>query len=144
GTSGWVDEDDRPLVVISQLPVQGKNRGNQVQLHPFGNQEHTNVTFDIANNPYTSLTTAYALADDAIGKSNGVEYYIYVSTDGGKKYNNLMQVDVTQNIWERSTIDLSTYVNQDLKFKIISSSRGNTEYDWLQVTIDLISALNLE
>jgi len=130
--------------MISQLPVQGKNRGNQVQLHPFSNQEHTNITFDIANNPYSSLTTAYALADDAIEKSNGVEYFIYISTDGGESYNNLLQVDVTQNIWERSTIDLSTYVNQDLTFKIISSSRRNADYDWLQVTIDLIGDLNLE
>jgi len=132
------------LVMISQLPVQGKNRGNQVQLHPFSNQEHTNITFDIANNPYTSLTTAYALADDAIEKSNGVEYFIYVSTDGGESYNNLLQVDVTQNIWERSTIDLSAYVNQDLIFKIISSSRRNADYDWLQVTINLIGARNQE
>jgi tetratricopeptide (TPR) repeat protein/4-amino-4-deoxy-L-arabinose transferase-like glycosyltransferase len=140
GSSGaWVDGDRRPLVTVSQAPVQGAAQDNQVQFHPFSNHQDTSITIAIADNPYSILRTAYALADEAVGRSDGVDYAIAVSADGGRTYVSLLQVEVSQNVWSTQALDLSAYLDQDLTVKLVSSSRGNENYDWLQVTLGLLS-----
>jgi tetratricopeptide (TPR) repeat protein len=138
GSSAWGDRDGRPLVTLSQVPVQGAARDNQVQFHPFSNDRDTGITLVVADNPYSTLKTAYALADEAVGRSDGVDYAVTVSTDGGRTYASLLEVEVSQNIWDTATFDLSAYLNRDLTLKLVSSSRGSEDYDWLQVTLDLI------
>ena len=96
-------------------------------------------TIVIENNPYTRLKTAYALADEAVGRSDGVDYAVMVSTDGGRTSASLLQVEVSQNIWGTLTLDLDDYLNQDVTIQLVSASRGDDNYDWLQITLDLIS-----
>jgi tetratricopeptide (TPR) repeat protein len=140
GWGAWVDGDGRPLVTLSQVPVQGAARDNQVQFHPFSSDQDTGITLVVVDNPYATLRTAYALADEAVGRSDGVDYAIAVSTDGGRTYASLLQVEVSQNIWDAATLDLSAYLSRDLTLRLVSSSRGSEDYDWLQVILDLIGA----
>jgi hypothetical protein len=137
----WVDGQGRRLVTISHAPVQGKTQENQIQFHPQSDNQDTTITISIADNSYTSLTTAFALADEAVGKSNGVRYTIALSTDG-KTYTNLLEKDVSSNSWDTATIDLHAYLYQALQVRLISSSKGNDSYDWLQITLDLLSLAN--
>jgi tetratricopeptide (TPR) repeat protein len=139
GSAGaWMDGDGRPLVTVSQAPVQGTARSNQVQLHPFSDHQATAIAIVIANNPYTTLKTAYALADEAVARSNGVEYAVMVSTDGGRTFASLLRVEVSQNNWDAAMLDLDSYLNRDLTIKLVSSSQGDENYDWLQVTLNLL------
>lgn len=138
GSSAWIDGDGRSLVTLSKAPVQGAARDNQVQFHPYGDRQDTTITLVSADNTYTTLKTQYALADETVGQSDGVDYAISVSTDGGGTYTRLLERNVFQNIWGAATLDLTAYLNQDLTIRLASSSRGNENYDWLQVTLDLI------
>ncbi len=140
GSSAWVDEAGRSLAAISQAPVQGTTRENQFQLHPAGSDQDSVLTFVVQNNRYNSLITNYALADEAIGRSNGVNYAISISTDGGMTYKTLLEKAVSENVWNATMIDLGAYLNRNLVIKLVSSSRGSDDYDWLQITLDLIAA----
>jgi hypothetical protein len=83
------------------------------------------------------------LADAAIGRSDGVRYIISLSTDG-KNYTNLLDQEISSNLWETKSIDLRAYFHQNLKLKLVSSSEGNNSFDWLQLTLDLYSHVNLK
>ncbi len=133
----WVDGDGRPLVTISQAMVQGGISGNQVLFHPYGDHEDTHIVFVIEDNPYFTLRTAYALADEAVGQSNGVDYVLAVSTDGGRTFSTLLRNEVLRNGWDTASVDLSPYLNRDVTIKLVASSRGNAAFDWLQVILSL-------
>jgi tetratricopeptide (TPR) repeat protein len=139
GANAWVDKNSRPLITVSKTPVQGMARENQVQFHPFSTHQESSIIFDVKHNPYVVLKTKYALADESIGRSNGADYAILISTDGGQSYSNLLKRQVLQNSWDAVTLDLSAYLNHDLKFLLLASSKGDDTYDWLQITLDLIS-----
>jgi hypothetical protein len=139
-SGAWVDGDGRPLVAVSQALVQGAARANQVQFHPFSSDQDTGTAIAIVDNPYSTLRTAYALADEAVGRSDGVDYAIAVSADGSRTYASVLEREVSQNAWDTATLDLSAYLNRNLAIKLVSSSLGNDNYDWLQVTLDLIGA----
>jgi tetratricopeptide (TPR) repeat protein len=134
----WVDGKGRQLVTISHAPVQGRVQENQVLFHPQSYDQDTTITLFISDNPYTNLNTAFALADEAVGRSNGVRYTVALSTDG-KTYTNLLEKDVSRNTWDTATIDLHAYLHQALKVRLVSSSKSNDSYDWLQITLELLS-----
>jgi hypothetical protein len=50
----------------------------------------------------------------------------------------LLRVEVPQNNWDAATLDLDSYLNRDLTIKLVSSSQGDENYDWLQVTLNLL------
>lgn len=138
GARAWIDADGRPLVTLSQAPVQGSAQGNQVQFHPFGSHQDTTITFLMEDNPYSVLQTAYALADEAAGQSDGVGYAILLSTDEGRTYKNLFEREVLSNAWDSAMLDLSGYLDRDLTFKLVSASQDNDTYDWLQIKMSFI------
>jgi hypothetical protein len=138
GPDAWVDGQGRRLVAISHAPVQVRVQENQVLFHPLRDDQDTTITLFIADNPYTNLTAAFAMADEAVGRSNGVRYTVALSTDD-KTYTNLLEKDVSRAIWETVKIDLCAYLHQALTLKLISSSKGNDSYDWLQITLELLS-----
>jgi hypothetical protein len=140
GSSAWVDGDGRPLVAISQAPVQGARRDNQIQFHPYGSQQATSVTLVVEDNPYSTLRTRYALADEAIGRSDGVDFVIKACTNGGRTCATLLEEQVLRNVWNTALLDLNAYTDQDLTVELVSSSRGDETYDWLQITLDLFVA----
>jgi hypothetical protein len=82
------------------------------------------------------------LADESVGRSDGVRYRVLLAIDG-INYNNLLDKQVSGNLWETATFDIHTYIHQDLKIKLVSSSNGNNNYDWLQITLDLFPLVNL-
>ena len=137
--SGWLDADGRPLVTVSRAPVHGAARDNQVQFHPFSDHQDTSINFLVRDNPYPVLRTAYALADEVVELSDGVDYEIAVSTDDGRAYTSLLKREIVQNTWDTATLDLSAYLDRDLTIQLVSSSRGEQGYDWLQITLDLIA-----
>jgi hypothetical protein len=143
GSNGWEDHEGHQLVTSSQTPVQGSTIANQVLFHPQSSTQDTTITLSITNNPYTILMTNFALADAAIGRSDGVRYIISLSTDG-KNYTNLLDQEISSNLWETKSIDLRAYFHQNLKLKLVSSSEGNNSFDWLQLTLDLYSHVNLK
>lgn len=143
GSTAWVDGNGRRLVAPSQAPVHGQARFNQVQIHPFSTQLGTAVMLAVEDNPFAALSTSYALADEAMGRSDGVEYAIAISTDDGRTFATLQAREVSGNAWESDTVDLGAYLSQDLTIKLLSSSGGNDDYDWLQVTLHLIESGDL-
>ncbi len=143
GSTAWVDGNGRRLVAPSQAPVHGQARFNQVQIHPFSTQLGTAVMLAVEDNPFAALSTSYALADEAMGRSDGVEYAIAISTDDGQTFATLQAREVSGNAWESDTVDLGAYLGQDLTIMLLSSSGGNDDYDWLQVTVHLIESGDL-
>jgi tetratricopeptide (TPR) repeat protein len=137
----WVKPAPYPSVVVlgkSDLPVEGDVLPNQVLLHPFTSEQATRFVFAASDNPYAALQTSYALADNAAGKSNGVEYRIEISTDAGQNFAPLVYAEVTQSTWLSETVSLANYLGQDLMFKVTASALGNYSYDWLQVDVRLL------
>lgn len=128
-----------PVILVSSSPltVGQQVRPAQVLYHPFSEHEATCITFTIPSNPYLTLSTSYALADSVIGLSNGVDYRVEVSTDGGNSYIPLVQATVTQNHWVSQTVSLVPFWNKDVMFRLTSDARGDYTYDWLLVTFDL-------
>jgi len=126
--------------MVSQAAVQGAARDNQLQFHPFSTNQDTILTFGVEKNPYTTLHTSYALADEAVEHSDGVDYAVWISTDRGTTYNPLLETVVSENKWSTRSLDLCAYQNRDLKIRLVSSSRQSESYDWLQITVDLVAA----
>jgi hypothetical protein len=62
----------------------------------------------------------------------------------GKNYINLLEKEINGALWETATIDLRAYLQHDLKIKLVSSSKGNDSFDWLQLTLDLFSLVTLK
>jgi len=138
GSRAWLDGSGRPLVTISKAAVQGNARHDQVQFHPFSSGEDTTIALAVKDNRYSLLQTAYALADEVIGRSNGVEYEVRISTDGGKTYARLLEREVSSNVWDSATLDLRPYWGRDLTIQLCAGSKGNDAYDWLQMTLVLV------
>ena len=142
-SEAWEDNQGHRLVTISQTPVQGSAIANQVLFHPQGNTQDTTITLSITDNPYAMLATIFALADEVVGRSDGVRYTILLSMDG-KNFINLLEKEINGNLWETATIDLRPYLHHDLQIELVSSSKGNDSFDWLQLTLDLFSLVTLK
>lgn len=128
-----------PLTLVSAAPlaVRGHVQPDQVLFHPFGSNEDTIITFTIQANPYLALFASYSLADEAIGSSDGVDYQLELSTDGGETFEPLVEVMVGQNAWLSQTISLAPYWERDLIFRLTASARENDVYDWLLIKLEL-------
>ena len=85
------------------------------------------------------LHTAFALADEAAGRSDGVGYAIAIRTNGGQIPVHVLERQVLGNSWDMEVLDLSAYLDQDLLITVTSSSLGHEDYDWLQMTLQLIA-----
>jgi len=134
--SGWKDYYGSAFVALSESPVQGKPLANKVLFHPYNSNQDTTISFSIPDNPYATLATSYALADEVVGRSDGVRYTILISTDG-KNFTKMLENDVANNQWNTTMIDLKAFLHKDLLIKLLSSSKGNDNFDWLQLTLDL-------
>ena len=140
-TGAWVKPAPYPSDVIvgrSDLPVEDVVLPDQVLLHPFEPDEPTRVTFKVSDNPYATLETSFGLADQVSDKSNGVGYEVEISQDGGGTFTSLVSAVVTQSAWVSSTVSLFQYQGQDVTFRLTVDPLGAYDYDWLQVTFDLL------
>jgi hypothetical protein len=133
----WVDDFDHSLISSERyapLPtVQGYTRNNQVMFHPPFVAGNSYIKISLVANRYGNLTTSFALADAAVGKSNGVTYSIQV-TEGSQQVATISN-PVTTNRWEQSSILLPT--NIDLTIILKSNSGPSSSYDWLQIAFTL-------
>ena len=113
--------------------VGGTILADQVLFHPPFVSGKSYVQISIPRNKYTNLTTSFALADGAAGKSNGVTYSIQV-IEGAQQvfaFNRL----VTMNNWQQTSTLLPT--GPDLTIVLTSNSGASSSYDWLQITLTL-------
>ncbi len=133
----FVDGYDHVLIsseLYASLPtVGGATRNNQVLFHPPFVSGRSYIEFTLLGNRYINLTTNYALADVAVGRSNGAGYSIQVS-EGGRLIA-LLNHQVTTNTWQQSSILLPT--GTDLTIALTSDSGPSSSYDWLQITLTL-------
>jgi len=133
----WTDGFNHLLVSsISNtiLPtVGGLTKPDQVAFLPPIGSGNSFIQAGFQDNPYGNLTTTFALADAAIGKSNGVTYSLEI-TVGNQSVATLSEI-VTSNSWQRVTIPIPTNVN--VTIVLVSSSGQSSDFDWLQVTFTL-------
>lgn len=134
--SGFYSPDGTRLIGLSDLPVEGRSQPGQIILHPYSSESSSTLTFNLHNYDYKFLKTWFGLADGAIPHSNGVEYTISVSVDGGLSFTDLVQSKVTTDTWHSSLVELPQA--KDLVLKLSSSAVGDIAYDWLQVRMDLL------
>ena len=133
---GFFTHDGQRLAVRSTLPVGGQSLPGQVLLHPYSSEVDSTLIFDLPNQPYRVLKTSFGLADEAAPFSNGVDFTVSVSTDGGGSFADLIQTAVTTNTWHSELVDLPD--SQDLVLKLNASAQLDITYDWLQVKLDLL------
>ena len=129
---------NRWLVTRSTLPVQGITHTNQVHFHPCSATEDTVLRFPLPGNTFTTLVTSYGLADDAITRSDGVEYTIAISSTLNPTPTMLLEARVTENEWHTAYVDLKPYQGQDVTLLLRASAIGDEQYDWLQVKLNLL------
>jgi 4-amino-4-deoxy-L-arabinose transferase-like glycosyltransferase len=113
--------------------VGGAILTDQVLFHPPFVSGNSYIQISIPRNKYTNLTTSFALADGAIGKSNGVTYSVQ-ATEGSQQLFLFNQL-VTTNSWQQSSTLLPT--GPDLIIVLTSNSGASSSYDWLQITLTL-------
>lgn len=113
--------------------VGGTILNDQVLFHPPFVSGNSYIQISIPRNKYSNLTTSFALADGAVGRSNGITYSVQV-TQGTQQ---LFLIDrlVTMNSWQQSSTILPT--GPDLTIVLTSNSGASSSYDWLQVTLTL-------
>src|SRR5207302_1450708 len=130
----WVDGFNHLLVSSTTkaiLPtVGGLTKPDQVAFLPPISSGNSFIQAEFHGNKYGNLTTTFALADLAIGKSNGVTFSIQV-TQGSQLLDTVSRA-VTTNNWQRVSIQLPLDV--DLTIVLTSNSGPSSDYDWLQVT----------
>jgi hypothetical protein len=120
----------------SDLPVGGQRLPEQVLFHPYSSEIASTMVFTLTQHSYRALKTSFGLADQALPHSNGVDYTVGVSIDGGESFINLVQTTVTTNTWRSVLVDLPS--SQDLVLKLSSSARQDATFDWLQVNLVLL------
>jgi len=113
--------------------VAGTILANQVLFHPPYVSGNSYMQISIPRNKYTTLNTTFALADGAVGKSNGVTYSVLV-TQGARQLFLFNQL-VTTNSWQKSSTILP--IGPDLTISLTSNSGVSSSYDWLQITLTL-------
>lgn len=133
---GFYTAEGGRLMGRSELPVDGDTLPGQVHLHPYSSEMDSTVVFSLTDQPYHTLKTSYALADEALLNSNGVDYAVSVSVDGGQAYTKLVSTTVTTNVWRSTVVDLPA--SEDLVVRMRSSARLDATYDWLQVSLVLL------
>jgi tetratricopeptide (TPR) repeat protein/uncharacterized membrane protein len=124
------------LLGSSDLPVGGRRLPEQVVLHPYSSEIASTIVFALPDHPYRSLKTSYGLADQALLHSNGVDYTVSVSVDGGGSFTDLVRTTVATNTWRSALVDLPP--SQELVLKLSSSACDDVTFDWLQVTLALL------
>lgn len=117
----------------SLQPVGGTILSNQVLFHPPYVSGNSYIQIGLPTNKYTNLTTSFALADGAVGKSSGVTYSVQVRERTQQLF--LLNRLVTTNSWQQFSNLLPT--GPDLTIVLSSSSGTSSSYDWLQVTLTL-------
>lgn len=118
---------------VSLHTVGGTISSNQVLFHPPYVSGNSYIQISISQNKYTNLTTSFALADGALGKSNGVTYSI-LATAGNQQLFQSTRL-VTTNSWQKLTALLPT--GPDLTIVLTSNSGASSSYDWLQIILTL-------
>jgi hypothetical protein len=124
------------LVGPSDLPVGGQSLPGQVILHPYSSETDSTLVFALPHQPYRAMKTSFGLADEAAPFSNGVDYAMSVSVDGGLSFIELVHTTVTTNTWRSELVDLPS--SQDLVLKLSASARQDATFDWLQVNLVLL------
>jgi tetratricopeptide (TPR) repeat protein len=128
--------DGSLLVGYSKQPVEGRSMPGQVILKPFSSNAASTLTFSLSNYYYRILKTWFGLADEALPLSNGVDYTVSVSVDGGQSFVDLVQSTVTTSTWRSVLVELPQ--SRNLLLKLSTSARGDFGNDWLQVRLDLL------
>jgi len=113
--------------------VGGKVLTNQLLFHPPFISGNSYVQIIIPQNKYTNLTTSFAFADGAVGKSNGVTYSV-LAIEGNQQLFQSSRL-VTMNSWQKLTSLLPT--GPDLTIVLTSNSGVSSSYDWLEITLTL-------
>ncbi len=122
--SSWYD---------SLQTVGGKILSDQVLFHPPYVSGNSYIEISLPRNKYTNLTTSFALADGAVGKSNGVTYSVQAGEGTQQLF--LFNRLVTMNSWQQFSTLLPT--GPDLTIVLTSNSGASSSYDWLQITLTL-------
>jgi 4-amino-4-deoxy-L-arabinose transferase-like glycosyltransferase len=138
GVGVWDDNFGHILIGSARfvvLPnVGGAIGSSQVAFEPPIPAGGSYIRITLPGNEYRNLTTSYALADYAVGKSSGVTYSIHLSY--GNETSSTFNSFVTSNNWQRTSIPLSI-TNQDLTIILSSTSGQSSDYDWLQIVFTL-------
>lgn len=113
--------------------VNGTILTGQLLFHPPFVSGNSYIQINIPQNKYTNLTTSFALADRALGRSDGVTYSI-LATEGNQQIFQSTRL-VTTNSWQKLTTLLPT--GPDLTIVLTSNSGASSSYDWLQITLSL-------
>jgi len=113
--------------------VGGTILSDQVLFHPPFVSGNSYIQISLPRNKYTNLTTSFALADGAVGKSNGVSYSVQAREGNQQLF--LFNRLVTMNNWQQFSTLLPT--GPDLTIVLTSDSGVSSSYDWLQITLTL-------
>jgi hypothetical protein len=113
--------------------VGGTIVSDQVLFHPPFVSGNSYIQISLPRNKYTNLTTSFALADGAVGRSNGVSYSVEAREGNQQLF--LFNRLVTMNNWQQFSTLLPT--GPDLTILLTSNSGVSSSYDWLQITLIL-------
>jgi tetratricopeptide (TPR) repeat protein len=133
---GFYTANGNRLLGSSELTVAGYTMSDQIHLHPYSSEIDSAIIYTLKNHPYRVLKTSYGLADHAMPYSNGVEYAVSVSMDGGQLFQDLLRTTVETNTWSSALLSLPS--SQDLVLKLSASARQDETYDWLQIRVFLL------
>jgi len=136
GKIGFFTPEGSSLIGLSAETVDGQSLPGQILLHPYSSETSSTLIFSVHNYNYKYLKTWFGLADGALPHSNGVEFTIRVSVDGGLSFFDLVQSTVNTDIWSTKLVELPQ--GDDLLLQLGASALGNIDYDWLQLRLDLI------
>ena len=117
--------------------VGGTHAPGQVLIHPVSSDSATVVTRVFSSLPYGSASIAFAIADDAVHGSNGVELSLELLDESGRSIWLVPPTKVSRNEWEHRTVDLRTYVGRQITLRLKVDALGKTYYDWLEVQLTM-------
>lgn len=133
---GFYTADGGRLVGPSLLPASQQAVPGQVHLHPYSSEIDSTILLSLTGQAYGTLKTSFALADEAAPRSNGVDYTVSVSTDGGQSFTDLLSTTVSTNLWQAEVVDLPP--SEAMLLRLRSSARQDAAFDWLQVNLILL------
>jgi len=133
---GFRTVGDKLMVGRSELSVGGESLPGQVHLHPLSSDSDSILGFALDGTEYRCLKVSYALADEALHRTNGVDYTVSLSLDHGETFTDVVKATVVSNTWQFTWVTLPT--SKSLEVKLRSSARDDATFDWLQTSLFIL------
>ncbi|MCZ7381562.1 MAG: zinc-ribbon domain-containing protein [Candidatus Methanoperedens sp.] len=128
GEKGWLSDDTGATLFVAGNPTWDTSK-RVIVTHPF--QTTGSVTGEWSFSPlqYTTLTGYFANGHEGSGCGNGVHYKIEFEDSAGIKKTLLDSVVTDYRNWHSISVDISSFIGQNVKIRFIVDTRGDQGCD---------------